>query len=253
MSKPRDIQQFLDSYPHSSSNPDLTSNIKFYRNEIPCRPGTERYEEWVQAHGRDWRHLEWDHGYIQWFFPIREHGVNPRAQPLEVHEIEVMKDDPEVLERLLRSYKMMLAFYGIDFNGGHLKLAENHKERLSNLRSANHNLLRLTRILKHLSEFPALQPHAAPLVLFFTALHSEGLLDFSNSTMRGGSLEGWWSNCFRDVEERKEVRKVVLNRGGYGDGVWGWKAFEAWYEERVKGGKVGFLGKDATPPADRTD
>jgi hypothetical protein len=29
--------------------------------------------------------------YIQWLFPIREHGMNDESQPLQLHEIEKMK------------------------------------------------------------------------------------------------------------------------------------------------------------------
>lgn len=155
----------------------------------------------------------------------------------------------------------MLGFYGIDFNGGKLKLTSNHKERsaslflivmaddsthftVSNLRSRSHNLLRLTRILKHLSEFPQLQPHAAALVLFFVATHSAGMLDFSQGVMRGDSMDQWWSNCFRNEGERKEIRKIVQGRGQFGQGTWDWEEYNEWYEQRREVGKVGFSGQD---------
>ena len=80
-----------------------------------------------------------------------------------------------------------------------------------NLKHRPHNVLRLTRILKHFSEIPPLQAHAAPLVLFFTAQHSEGEIDMGSDTMHGESLDRWWCNCFRDAGERGE--------GGEG-GVW---------------------------------
>lgn len=155
----------------------------------------------------------------------------------------------------------MLGFYGIEFNGGKLKLASNHKERsaslffavitensirstVSNLRAHSHNLLRLTRILKHLSEFPQLQPHAPALVLFFIATHSAGILDFSQGVMRGDSMDQWWSNCFRDEKERKEIRKIVQGRGLFGQGTWGWEEYNQWYEQRRENGKVGFIGEN---------
>ena len=37
----------------------------------------------------NYTHLEVHHGYIQWLFPIREHGLNLDAQELQFHEIEV--------------------------------------------------------------------------------------------------------------------------------------------------------------------
>ncbi|WVR03476.1 hypothetical protein IAU60_000467 [Kwoniella sp. DSM 27419] len=262
MSRPRDIDEFLSSYPGQSSSPSADKNLKFYSNELACQPDGLTYEQFVHKHGRDYIELEMNQwvwpgtapltackgtdncatpsGYVQWFFPIRERGVNPQAQPLQAHEIEAMKADPAILSRLLRSYKMMLAFYGIDFDSGHLKLSSDHQERLRNLKDHSHNLLRLTRILKHLSEFPPLRPHAAPLVLFFTAAHSEGLISFAEGSMRGDSLDRWWSNCFRDAEERKQVRKIVAQRGGFGEGSWGWNRYNEWVTAR---GVQGYLGE----------
>lgn len=113
---------------------------------------------------------------------------------------------------------------------------------VDNLRWRSHNLLRLTRILKHLSEITPLQLHAAPLVLFFTSQHSEGNFDFTRGKgMAGDSLELWWSHCFRNEAERKEVRSIVMDRGAFGRGTWGTKEFEAWYDERAKAGTIGWL------------
>ncbi|OCF39313.1 hypothetical protein I317_06895 [Kwoniella heveanensis CBS 569] len=95
--------------------------------------------------------------------------------------------------------------------------------------------------MKHLSEFPQLQSHVAPLVLFFVALHSEGFLDFSEGSMRGDSLDRWWSNVFRDEEERKSVRRIVRVRGKTGGKEWGWGEYERWLSER---GKKGYTGGD---------
>ncbi|KAK8845450.1 hypothetical protein IAR55_006163 [Kwoniella newhampshirensis] len=258
MSRPRDIDQFLNSYPSVRPNPAASSNLLFYSNKLPLQPDDFKYEQFMESYDRDYIELEANHYEAMvstlepradteitvcpiGLFPIREHGVNPRAQPLEPHEISAMEQDPKILGRLLRSYKMMLGFYGIDFDGGKLRPASNHKERLDNLRSRSHNVLRLTRILKHLSELSTtLQPHAASLVLYFVAAHSEGLLSFEHGTMRGDSMDQWWSNCFRDQGERRAVRDVVRARGDFGDKTWGWKEYEEWYDVR---GKTGYIGE----------
>lgn len=39
--------------------------------------------------------------------------MNGLSQPLEQHEIQEMKASPEVMGRVMRSYKMMLSFYGM--------------------------------------------------------------------------------------------------------------------------------------------
>lgn len=147
----------------------------------------------------------------------------------------------------------MLAFYGVDLNEGSLRPAANSSSRrmctptyctrrrsadepVRNLYHCPHNLLRITRILKHLSEIKPLQPHAAPLVLYFTAQHSEGAIDLSEGSFHGGSLDRWWSNVFRDAQERKEVRGIVKSRGQFGAGDWGMGEFQDWYEKRGKKG-----------------
>jgi hypothetical protein len=46
-------------------------------------------------------------------FPIQEHGMNWESQPLQKHEREEMRRDPEIVQRVLRSYTLMLDFYGM--------------------------------------------------------------------------------------------------------------------------------------------
>ena len=57
--------------------------------------------------------LEIHHGYIQWLFPIREDGLNSMAEQLQLHEATAIASDPVLQRRLIRSYEMMLDFYGM--------------------------------------------------------------------------------------------------------------------------------------------
>ncbi|KAI9635903.1 opioid growth factor receptor conserved domain-containing protein [Dioszegia hungarica] len=235
MAVPRDVQIFLAGYPGAPNDTDKKANLDFYRNERPMMPEGLTYDAFMRRYSRDYEELEANHGYIQWLFPIPEQGVNYRAQPLQQHELQAMIADESVIDRLLRSYSMMMAFYGIKVdraNQNRLSLADDHKARLRNLTHAPHNLLRLTRILKLLALFPPLSSLAAPHVLFFTALHSEGHLDLSPSIMHGQSLERWWVNCLKDEGEREVVREIVEKRGGKGEVKWGMKEWEGWFEAR---------------------
>ena len=39
----------------------------------------------------NYNHLEWDHSYIGWLFPIREKGLNMHAHELQLHEAKVRR------------------------------------------------------------------------------------------------------------------------------------------------------------------
>ncbi|RXK39092.1 hypothetical protein M231_03597 [Tremella mesenterica] len=234
---PRDVTLFLRGYPGQRDDTNRYDNLKFYRGAGNCVPDGLKYEEWMERYENDYKELEMNHSYIQWFFPIPEQGVNPHAKPLLPHEQKAMSEDVEVLKRILRSYKMMLGFYGIKMNNdGGLRLADNADERLANLAARSHNLLRITRIIKCISLFPSLQPHAAPLVLFFVALHSDGKLPMMG--MRGDSLERWWGHCFRDERESEEVQKIILARGRPGGGRWGFEKYDQWLDARGRRGMI---------------
>jgi hypothetical protein len=53
--------------------------------------------------------------------------------------------------------------------------------------------------------------------------------------MHGDSLDRWWSNCFRDEGQRREVRGIVRGRGRRGEGKWGMDQFGRWCEGRRMG------------------
>ncbi len=75
------------------------------------------------------------------------------AQVLQRHEAETFRTNPAIQERILKSYKLILGFYGVelvDVESGSLRRAHNYKERYWNLNAKTHNYLRITRILKFL-------------------------------------------------------------------------------------------------------
>ncbi len=132
---PHDIELFLAGY-DDEDNLSATDNVKFYSNEIRCRPDglliDELHEQWQGAY----KTLEDHHGFIQWLFPIREAGMNYRAQPLQAHEVAAMKASELIVERVVRSYELMLDFYGMrlaDRTSGRLDRADNYLARYSHL------------------------------------------------------------------------------------------------------------------------
>jgi hypothetical protein len=162
------------------------------------------------------------------------------------------------MTRFLRSYDLMLAFYGIrlvDPKLAILERSDDAQKRFDHLLAHPHNLLRITRIIKCLGclspqQSPSQEAdrsrgpgadgtahHAASLVLFFLAQHNEGRLELAEGTMAGGSLERFWGGALRDVGERRMVAELVSQRrGGRKEtvkaGVWGEKEYRDWAKGR---------------------
>ena len=114
--------------------------------------------------------LEVTHDYIQWLFPNRDMSpINPQA-PVITKKIRAAFIEDELLRRhLLASFARMLAFYGLRRREGRIVKAENWRDRKSDwFVQPTHNDLRITRILKCLSEL-GLRPEAQ---VFLDALES---------------------------------------------------------------------------------
>ncbi|KAM6494234.1 Opioid growth factor receptor (OGFr) conserved region domain containing protein [Amanita muscaria] len=222
MRLPKDIQDFLAGYPDTEDKLALSSNIEFYSNTRRCQPDdmliSEIHSQWFG----DYETLERRHGFIQWLFPIREHGLNFLSQPLQKHEVAVLTADPTLRRRVLRSYKLMLDFYGMQLISpetgliGRVAAPRNYSTRYHNLIRSPHNYLRISRILKCLAEL-GLEWLNAGFLLHVLSEQSE-----SNELNTAGiihSMDHWWSNCIRNAEERAyigdAIRKVRAGNLGF--------------------------------------
>ncbi|TFK79747.1 hypothetical protein K466DRAFT_505080 [Polyporus arcularius HHB13444] len=209
MSLPGDIREFLEGYSRIPDEPSLNANLEFYKNVRRCKPDNLLIDALHEQWKTDYQRLEYKHGYIQWLFPLQEYGMNFEAQPLQKHEIAAMKEDPKVLERLERSYELMLGFYGMELvskETGELRRADNWEERYRNLVRAPHNYLRISRILKCLSEF-GLERYNAGFLLFVLAEQS-AKQQLNTQTIRS-SMDRWWANCLRNEEDRKWINETI--------------------------------------------
>ncbi|XP_069809951.1 opioid growth factor receptor-like protein 1 [Dendropsophus ebraccatus] len=191
---------YTDTYPvHQKYMP----NLEFYQNKRPFEPYGVTIEEFHETWREDYEELESNHGFIQWLFPLRERGVNPRATPLTLAELMAMKGDEVVRQRLLESYELMLGFYGIkllDKETGQVSRSENWEERFYNMNTHTHNNLRITRILKCLGEmgYERLQ---APLVQFFL----EETLCHNNLPRVKRSVLDYFMFTVRDKQKRRDL------------------------------------------------
>ncbi|KAI0733481.1 opioid growth factor receptor conserved region-domain-containing protein [Irpex lacteus] len=238
---PHDVRMFLAGYPDLDDDPTQNKNLEFYSNKRRCQPDgvliDEIHEEWQG----DYDTLEYNHGFIQWLFPIQEHGVNYQAQPLQPHEIEAMTADEEIIERVIKSYRLMLDFYGMQLQTPDTGLltrtepASKCRKRYQNLLHAPHNNLRISRILKSLSEF-GLERLNAGFILHVLNEQSEHN-KLSSATLIQ-SMDRWWANCIRDDEERKWVGELIKRVRTDEDFVFTRDLYVLAIDRRVETGKL---------------
>ncbi|KAG0701393.1 opioid growth factor receptor conserved region-domain-containing protein [Suillus ampliporus] len=209
MSLPRDIRAFLSHYHGQTDDPQASDNLLFYQNRLRCQPDDLLISEVHQSWRKDYIRLEYNHGYIQWLFPIQENGMNFEAQALQPHEAAAMKEDPGVIEYIKASYELMLDFYGmclLDFETGLLERSEGYATRYKNLMQAPHNNLRITRIFKCLSEMGLEHLNAGFLL---HVLNEQSEHKQLNTRLLKDSMDRWWANCLRNEAEREWVGLTI--------------------------------------------
>ncbi|KAJ3747119.1 opioid growth factor receptor conserved region-domain-containing protein [Lentinula detonsa] len=249
---PADIQEFLENYPYGSDDESLSDNLEFYRNRLRCRPDKllveQIHEQWLG----DYDKLEYKHGFIQWLFPIREHGMNYESQPLQCHEIEALKSDPNAIARIIESYELMLDFYGmrlVSLETGEVERSlppRDYAARYKNLIRSSHNNLRISRILKCLSEF-GLERLNAGFLLHVLSEQSESK-ELNSPSVRG-SMDRWWANCVRNDSERAWIQATISKvRAGNGF-VFSRESYQEALKSRLESGQLGDSEEAATDEA----
>ncbi|XP_067287950.1 opioid growth factor receptor-like isoform X2 [Pseudorasbora parva] len=206
----KDMQDFRHSILDLDYDPGQGRfyNLEFYHGRIKSSPDDVHIDEF----------------HKKWLFPIQERGVNWNAQVLTKMEIKLFRDDEAAKMKLVKSYKLMLDFYGIRLvneKTGEVKRTDNWKERFSNLNRYSHNNLRITRILKCLGTL-GLQHYQAPLVKFF--LH-ETLVEGNLQNVKQSVLDYFMFAVLDKSERRELVRYAFYNFKPREQFVWGPKKF----------------------------
>eukprot|EP00494_Astrolonche_serrata_P029366 UN29633 len=158
-----DLERYQEGYPSLQDEFKMTDankrkrskNLHFYQGKIVSQPDECTIDDFHNKWWGEYRKLEYEHGFIQWLFPIREEGMNFRSQKLYPHEMVIMKNDPQIRAKILHSYRLILDFYGmkiVNENTGEIGRTKSYKRRYDNLNHCFHNNLRITRILKCLGE-----------------------------------------------------------------------------------------------------
>ncbi len=125
----------------------------------------------------DHQKLEAVHDYIQWLFPLQERSnFNARAPLLSSDHIQAFQTDDRLRQALLKSFALMLTFYGCELNDSaeeiQVSKSANWTARAQNwLTLGNHNLLRISRILRSLTILGCAR-HAEAFFRLLTELNS---------------------------------------------------------------------------------
>jgi hypothetical protein len=198
-----------------NNNAKLDRNVRFYRNEIPMRPEGVRIDEVHEQWWGNHRFLEACHSYIQWLFPIQEAGLNPQAQILQRHEIDTFRADPEMIRRVILSFRMMLEFYGFDLVDeakGQVVRAANSDWQFDNLSWSSHNYLRITRICKFLGELGLEHLKLGWLRAFHVEIYETRLLRKCESSYRNYWLGTVYDDATRRALEAAADRAAATKR-----------------------------------------
>jgi len=175
--------------------------------------------------------------------------MNYESQPLQVHEVNAMKADPVIIERIIESYKLMLDFYGMRLNSSETGLVgralppRNYAARYYNLVRSSHNYLRISRILKCLSEMGLERLNAGFLLHILNEQSEENEL---NTRGICNSMDTWWANCLRNEEERAWIGELIqrvrsADENGY---VFTREDYEEALQIRAKTGQLGIRDKE---------
>jgi hypothetical protein len=145
----------------------------------------------------DDRRLEAVHDFIQWLFPLPERSAFNAAAPiLTGNDIDAFNASGELKASLAASFDRMLRFYGFRRVGARIEPAANFAARAAEwLTPGNHNLLRVTRILRSLTLLGL--PEAARA--FLDALEQ---LDPVRRHRLGNSPDYWRNACANRAPQR---------------------------------------------------
>ena len=119
--------------------------LEFYVGVAPDAAGRMIDEIWSWDH----RRLEMVHDFIQWLFPLPDPSrFNPDAPLLSAADSAAFRADTGLQQRVRRSLDLMLTFLGLKREGAAVMRGDHFTQDAAHwLQPANHNHLRLTRIM----------------------------------------------------------------------------------------------------------
>ncbi len=161
--------------------------VAFYRGDGRDHRG--RLLSHILGFGFD--ELEFHHDYIQWLFPLPEpSGANADAPLLSKEDIAAFESDESLRKALLKSFYLMLQFYGLVVWEGRPEIKVTRGARFDERRDVwltggNHNFLRISRMLRSLTLL-GLGRHATAFLKSLEGIYREDARIIGDTTM------GYW-------------------------------------------------------------
>ena len=115
--------------------------------------GAANYKGLTLAKTRSYSEVEYEtkHDFIQWLFPSDEPSfVNPVAPVVDEQVQQAFMNDTRLRLRLIISYARFINFLGLELGEHRTPILINADKFQLRVLSPNHNLLRITRVLRSL-------------------------------------------------------------------------------------------------------
>jgi hypothetical protein len=191
-------------------------NVKFYSGKLKAKPSTENIDEiHSQWFGR-FDFLENNNNYMEWLFPIYgSAGMNPHTSPLSMYEAELIRNDKKSSIRVVKSYKLMLNFFGMKLEDditGKVAREENLWEaRYCQMNSAGITSNKISRMLKSLYQL-GFERYQKKFVEFIgEEMEEHGLL---------GNLKDFYLKCWKAYIKTPNIttdESIFFNSAENGD------------------------------------
>jgi hypothetical protein len=168
--------------------------LDFYRGEGADAEGRSLRDLW----GWPDADLEEVHDFIQWLFPLPEPSrFNPDAPLLTAEDVAAFRGDALLRANLRKSYERILAFLGLGVGAdGAVTEGPNFAARARDVWAyANHNWLRVTRILRSLTLL-GLGAEAKALFAWLDAAYAARRFPIPADTYR------YWKDAVRPFDGR---------------------------------------------------
>jgi hypothetical protein len=177
-------------------------NYDFYSMRCKGKP-LDNIDSVHEKYFAQYDFLEENNNYMEWLFPIYgSAGINPHTKPLSMQEAELFKKNIQASCRLVRSYKLMLNFFGMklanDLTGEVTREQDIWQARYCHINTRTNNNIKITRMLKSLGQLGFERYQKMFVQHLKTEIEEHGLLKNCRD-----NLKNYWSTYLKLGDEYK--------------------------------------------------